>query len=135
MHIPILLAGFVCGPIAGIVVGLLAPTLSFLLSGMPPPYAVPLMSLELAVLGMAAGLAYRRLRLNIYMALVVAMVVGRLGFALGLILLGTFIDLPYGVKYYFTVAVTAGLPGMAIQMIILPPIVAAIMRRRGTVTP
>src|SRR5512145_658584 len=45
MHIPVLLAGFLTGPLSGMLVGLLAPGASHLLTGMPPTYAVPLMTL------------------------------------------------------------------------------------------
>lgn len=129
MHIPVLLAGLICGPISGFVVGILAPGLSFVLTGMPPPYAVPLMSIELPLYGLAAGLIYYKLKLNIYVALAVSLIAGRLGFALGLLLLGLFIELPYGVGTYFKVAVVAGLPGICIQLALIPPVVAAIRRR------
>ena len=36
MHIPVLLAGFLVGPMAGIIVGILAPPLSHLMTSMPP---------------------------------------------------------------------------------------------------
>ena len=88
MHIPVLLAGFIAGPVSGMVTGLIAPGLSFALTGMPPSYAVPLMTLELCLYGLAAGLFYYRLRLNIYVALVVSLILGRIGFALGLLILG-----------------------------------------------
>lgn len=132
MHIPVLLAGFICGPISGLIIGLLAPGLSFVLTGMPPSYAVPLMTLELCLYGLAAGLFYFRLRLNIYIALLVSLVLGRLGFALGLVILGLFLELPYGVGTYFSAAVVTGLPGILIQVVFIPPIVAAVVRRHGT---
>jgi riboflavin transporter FmnP len=129
MHIPVLLAGFVGGPISGIVVGLLAPALSFALTGMPPTYAVPLMSIELCLYGLTAGLFYYRLRMNIFVALLISLVLGRVGFAIGLLVLGLFIQLPYGIGAYFSVAVVAGIPGVIIQLVFIPPIVAAVMRR------
>ena len=130
MHIPVLLAGFIVGPISGVIVGLLAPLSSFLFTGMPPAYAVPLMSIELPLYGLTAGLAYRRLKLNVYIALIVAMIAGRLGFALGLLILGQFLQLPYGIKEFFSASVIAGLPGIAVQLVFIPPIVATLMRRR-----
>lgn len=132
MHLPVLLAGFVCGPVGGFLVGLAGPGISFLLTGMPPTYAVPLMSIELPLYGLAAGLTYTRLHLNIYLALVVSMIVGRLGFALGLLILGTFIELPYGIEAYFKAVIVTGLPGIIIQLVFIPPIVAALMRSRRT---
>lgn len=137
MHLPILLCGFIIGPLAGVIVGLLAPILSYLLTGMPPLYAVPLMTLELPLYGLTAGLAYQKLKLNIYLALLIAMVVGRLAFALGLAVLGTFIELPYGPMQFFAAggAVITGLPGIIIQFIIIPPIVAALIRRSNIYRP
>lgn len=130
MHIPVLLAGFLMGPIAGFVVGLIAPGVSFLLTGMPPTYAVPLMSLELPLYGLCAGLFYYRLKMNIYVSLVIAMIVGRIAFGLGLLLLGLFIELPYTALFFFSAAgpIVTGLPGIIVQIIIIPPIVAAISR-------
>jgi len=133
MHLPVLLAGFLIGPYAGLVVGLLAPGLSHLLTGMPPTYAVPLMSLELPIYGLIAGLAYNRLKLNIYLALLAAMIFGRLMFGLGLFVLGLFIELPYSAAAFFSSggALMSGLPGIIAQIVIIPIIVAAVRRKRG----
>ncbi|MCX6827809.1 MAG: ECF transporter S component [candidate division Zixibacteria bacterium] len=130
MHIPVLLCGFIVGPVAGMMIGLLAPTLSYFLTGMPPLYAVPLMTLELPLYGLIAGLAYCKMRLNIYLTLIIAMVFGRLAFALGLVVLGRFIDLPYGPLQFFAAggAMVAGLPGIILQLLIIPPMVAAVNR-------
>jgi uncharacterized membrane protein len=130
MHLPPLLAGFLLGPLSGIVVGILAPGLSHLLTGMPPTYAVPLMSLELPMYGLVAGMAYRKLRLNIYVSLIAAMLVGRLMFGLGLFVLGLFMNLPYDAAKFFSTggAIVTGLPGLAVQIVVIPIIVAALKR-------
>jgi len=130
MHLPVLLAGFICGPVGGLLVGLTAPVISFLTTSMPPAYAVPLMSIELPIYGLFAGLAYYKMHMNVYVALVVSMIAGRLAFAAALLVLGTFIDLPYGVGDYFKAVIITGLPGIIIQLIFIPPIVAALMRPR-----
>jgi len=131
MHLPVLICGFVVGPFAGALVGLVAPPLSQLLTGMPPLYAVPLMMLELMLYGLIAGLSYRKLRFNIYIALIIAMIFGRLAFALGLLILGQFqgIKLPYGPMQFLAGGIIAtGLPGIILQLIIIPPIVVAVRR-------
>ena len=130
MHIPPLLAGFLLGPASGIIVGVLAPGLSHLLTGMPPTYAVPLMSLELPMYGLIAGLAYKRLGINVYISLILAMIVGRIMFGLGLLGLGLFIDLPYSAAKFFSTggAIVSGLPGIAVQIVAIPIIVAALKR-------
>lgn len=126
MHIPVFLAGFISGPISGVVVGLLAPGISFLLTGMPPTYAVPLMTGELVLYGLVAGLVYRKLKMNIYLVLIFSMIMGRIGFAIGILLFGFFISLPYGVETYIKIAFITGLPGILLQLAIIPPIVIAI---------
>jgi riboflavin transporter FmnP len=130
MHIPVLICGFTAGPVAGIIVGILAPFLSHLLTSMPPAYAVPLMTMELALYGLVAGLVYERLHINIYLSLLVAMVAGRLAFALGLIILGKFVELPYGPLEFFAASgvVVTGLPGIIVQFVVIPPVVVAIRR-------
>ena len=133
MHIPVLIAGFLLGPAAGVMVGILAPTISHLLTQMPPPYAVPLMSMELPIYGLVAGVSYNRLRLNIYIALIASMIFGRIMFGLGLFILGLFMDLPYSAAKWFSTggAIISGLPGIALQLVLVPILVAAVKRGKG----
>nr|MBN2278507.1 ECF transporter S component [candidate division Zixibacteria bacterium] len=127
MHIPVLICGFVVGPLAGLLVGLIAPFMSHLLTSMPPAYAVPLMTMELAIYGLVAGLTFKKLKMNIIPALLIAMIVGRLAFALGLFLLGQFIELPYGPAEFLVGGILlASWPGIIIQFILIPPLVYAI---------
>ena len=130
MHIPPLLAGFLIGPLSGVIVGILAPGLSHLLTGMPPTYAVPLMSLELPIYGLVAGMAYKRLNLNIYISLIAALLFGRLMFAFGLLVLGLFMNLPYGASEFIAggAALVHSLPGVIIQIALVPVLVASLKR-------
>jgi hypothetical protein len=125
MHIPVFLAGIFVGPISGLIVGLVCPVLSFLLTGMPPPYAVPLMSLELPVYGVTIGILIRVIKYPV-ISLLLAMILGRLAFALGLFLFGMFLSLPYGPEAFIKVSVITGLPGIAIQLILIPLLVKAV---------
>lgn len=129
MHIPALLAGFISGPVSGLLVGLLAPALSFLLTGMPPAYAVLLMTLELVLYGLAAGLTFRNMKIPIYPALLISMLAGRIGFALGILMFGLFLNLPYGVMTYLKITFITGLPGILLHLVVIPPIVMAVRRR------
>jgi len=126
MHIPILLAGILLGPISGTIVGLISPTLSFLLTGMPPAYAVPLMTVELVFYGLFSGIAVKKLKIPLIVGLILAMIVGRLGFALALFALGRFMQLPYDIKYFIIYAIPTGLPGMALQIVLIPLLVKGI---------
>ncbi len=125
MHIPVFLAGIFGGPLVGLIVGLVCPTLSFLLTAMPPPYAVPLMSMELPVYGFSVGLLMRWIKLPI-LSLLISMIAGRLAFGLGLFILGRFLSLPYGLEAFIKVSVIAGLPGIAIQLILIPLLIEAV---------
>ncbi len=125
MHIPVLLAGVFVGPVSGLIVGLACPGMSFLLTGMPPPYAVPLMSLELPVYGFSIGILIRMIRFPL-LSLLAAMILGRLAFALGLFVFGLFLSLPYGPKEFVKVSLITGLPGIAVQLILIPLLIETI---------
>jgi hypothetical protein len=125
MHIPVFLAGIFVGPASGLIVGLICPGLSFLLTGMPPPYAVPLMSLELPIYGISIGILIRTIKLPI-ISLLLSMILGRLAFALGLFLFGLFLSLPYGPREFIQVSLVTGLPGIALQLILIPLLVEAV---------
>ena len=56
MHLPIILVGLLAGPYAGAISGLLAPLVSYSLSGMPGAMILPFMVIELCVYGLSAGL-------------------------------------------------------------------------------
>ena len=81
MHIPVLLAGFLCGPWWAMAVGAVAPLLRFALFHMPRIFPTGLaMCFELAAYGLVSGLLYRTLPkrpVNIYAALTGAMLAGR----------------------------------------------------------
>jgi hypothetical protein len=119
MHIPVFLAGIFVGPASGLIVGLVCPGMSFLLTGMPPPYAVPLMSLELPVYGISIGILIRVIKFPV-LSLLLAMILGRLAFAFGLFVFGLFLSLPYGPEAFIKISVVTGLPGIAIQLILIP---------------
>lgn len=127
MHIPALLCGFVCGAPWGLGVGLIAPLLRSLLFGMPAlfPQATS-MALELATYGLISGLMYRLLK-NVkgreYMALIIAMVCGRVVWGFARLF---FAGLSGGVftwQAFLAGAITTAVPGIILQLIIIPPIV------------
>jgi LytS/YehU family sensor histidine kinase len=120
MHWPVILAGLVFGWRSGALVGLLSPTLSYLVSGMPLPAILPAMTVELIAYGLVTGLLREKLRLNPFVSVTVALITGRILFAmtvyLGFAASGNYMQ-------YFRVAL---LPGIfaAIGQIIFLPIIA-----------
>jgi riboflavin transporter FmnP len=131
MHIPVLLAGMVCGPFSGAMVGLLAPILSSLVTGgtMPLVYPMlPIMAAELFTYGLVGGICATKFKWNAYFSLVTAMVAGRCSY--GLMFAALFFshaDGPFRAASVWT-AVATGVPGIAIQLIIVPQILFAVKR-------
>lgn len=133
MHIPVLLCGLICGWAYGLACGVVGPLLSSLFTGMPPAAVLPAMVIELAVYGVIAGLGMllirtKKVSADLYISLVLAMLTGRivagatraLIFAVGETTMAT-----WATSYFIT-----SLPGIVIQLILIPAIVIALERAR-----
>ena len=120
MHIPVIIAGLLLGPKLGLVIGILTPIASSLLTGMPPLWPMlPQMVVELGVFGVFAGFLRRKLDLPLYVSLVGAMLVGRI--ARGIIF--AVIMLPTTAGFVMESMITTtimGLPGIMIQLLFIP---------------
>ena len=133
MHIPVLLCGLICGWPYGLLCGLAGPALSALITGMPPAAVLPGMMVECGVYGLAAGLLMqlvrtKRLYADMYISLVAAMLLGRVvsGAAKALI----FSAGSYSMASWVAGSFVTALPGIIIQLALLPGIVYALMRAR-----
>ena len=127
MHIPVLLAGFLEGPVTGLYVGILAPVLSHLLTGMPPIAPIPMlpiMILELSTYGLVAGMLYNKLKINIFASLFGAMLSGRIAYGLMVYIMLVFFNIKMqGPIIAVIMAAETGIIGIIIQIIIIPVIV------------
>lgn len=121
MHIPVLLCGYIAGPFYGMAVGAVAPILRGFLCGapvlMPTGFA---MSFELAVYGLVSGLLYNRLKGQkaVYISLMAAMLCGRIVWGIVMKLLSGI-----SLKMFLTAAFINAVPGIILQLLIIPPIV------------
>lgn len=121
MHIPILLGGALLTPAAGLLIGIITPILSSLLTGMPPVLpTLPIMIVELALYGLT--IAFLSKKFNIYFSLIMSMIVGRIGAGLVVTFLVHFLNfrLPANPFIYIWGTITTGLPGIIIQLIFIP---------------
>lgn len=132
MHIPVLLCGMVCSWPYGFLCGLLGPLLSSLLTGMPPMAYLPAMMLECAVYGLVTGLILKfvrtgKLQLDLYIALITAMLAGRVisGIAKALIF-----SPGITMKYWIAASFVTALPGILIQLVVVPLVVNLLMKVR-----
>lgn len=128
MHIPVFLAGFLIGPWAGIFVGLLSPSLSHITSGMPILAFLPFMTIELVLYGAISG--FLRKKLPTIVTLLVAQIVGRGFYAIVLIVLGWILNAPIPAAKSIVVSATIGLPGIIIQILLLPILIRLLRQRR-----
>lgn len=130
MHIPVLLCGFICGWEWGLIVGFIAPILRSFALGMPLMFPTAFcMAFELAAYGLVAGILYKKLpkkKINIYLSLLTAMVAGRVVFGI----VKTACLMEGGGVYTFALfiadAITGSIPGIIIQIILVPVIIMAI---------
>lgn len=132
MHIPVLLCGFICGWPWGLLVGAITPLLRSLIFGMPPimPTAVA-MAFELAAYGAIAGVIMQHLPKKLssaYIALVAAMVGGRVVWGVVSWALYTLMGNQFSWALFFAGAITRALPGIAVQIVIIPPLVLGLWK-------
>ena len=136
MHIPVLLAGFVCGHWYALAVGGIAPIMRYALFGMPPLMPTGLaMTFELAAYGLIAGLLYRKLPKtvpNIYISLICALLAGRIVWGIATLLIMGVTGGSFGWTAFLTGAVTGAIPGIIVQLVLIPVLVYA-LRKAGVI--
>lgn len=135
MHLPVLLCGFLCGWPWGLAVGFFAPVLRFLLFQRPPMPLWIAMAFELAVYGGMTGLLYRRLpkRLPyIYLTLIIAMICGRLFWGAARFVIAGFTQTVFTFSAFLAGAVTSAVPGILLQLVLIPVLVLALRHARLT---
>ncbi len=130
MHIPIQLAGFIIGPIAALLLGVIAPPFNFLISGMPPFPLFIAMMLELAAMGFFAGFFFKILKIPLIISLAIAILLSKIFLIFGwwiVFLIGA--PVPVSSKGAIALSIGAivqGIPGIVAQFIIIPATIAAI---------
>ena len=117
----------------GLVCGLLGPVLSGVLTGMPSPAVLPGMMVECGVYGLVSGLMMqlvhtKKLYADLYISQITAMLLGRIlsGVCKALI----FAPATFTVAAWATTSFVTGLPGIVIQLVLLPTLVVALTKAR-----
>ncbi len=134
MHIPVLLAGFLAGPVWAAAVGLVAPSLRYFLFGMPPLLPVGFaMTFELVTYGLAAGLLYRALpktRGGVYAALIGAMLAGRMVWGAAAKLIYGAMGMDFTWELFLAGAFLEAIPGIILHIVLIPVLVLALKRAK-----
>ena len=132
MHIPVLLAGFICGPWWAAAVGAVAPLLRFALFGMPPIFPTGLaMCFELATYGLVSGLLYRALpkRIgNLYVSLLGAMLTGRIVWGVVMMIVLNATGSAFTWAAFMAGAFTNAIPGIITHIVLIPLLVRALQK-------
>ncbi|MDA3846676.1 MAG: ECF transporter S component [Vallitaleaceae bacterium] len=130
IHLPVLIGAMLLGPMSGVLIALVSIIVGVLL-GMPPMPIAIFMLVELVVYGLVAGYLYNVKRVNVYIALIGAMILGRL-VELGAIILALRlfeVKLP---PVFGTIAMFAtSIPGIIIQVILVPALILVLERAVG----
>lgn len=132
MHIPVLLCGLICGWPFGFACGLAGPFLSSILTGMPPAAILPSMMVECACYGCVTGLMMKYVRTgntykDLYISMGTAMVLGRVVSGLARSWIFSPGTAPFA---WVTTSLVAGIPGIVIQLVLMPAVIFALTRAR-----
>ncbi len=129
MHIPVLLGGFLLPPFFAFLLGILTPIINSLITGMPVmfPMAV-IMVFELGIYGLVASLLYRRLEFSIIISLIASMIVGRIMAGIVVFFLIILFTVQMDPIIFVKAGIMTGLPGIIIQLILIPTLMYGINR-------
>lgn len=118
MHIFVFVAALLFGWRVGLAVGLMSPLLSHLITGLPLANILPIVTVELAVYGLTAGWLKEKKKLPVWLALVSAMIAGRV---ILLPVVAAFSQMP--ALNYVSQAIRTGWPGILVQLALVPLLV------------
>ncbi len=124
LHFFTLLAGLAFGPFSGFIVGILSPFVSFVFSGMPPLALLPILIPEIGTYGLISGILRKR---NPYFALLVTLLSGRIVLFL---MAALFLNHQSPLTYLLN-ATKTGLPGILLQLLLIPIFVPRLRRLVG----
>ena len=133
MHIPVLLCGLICGWQYGLAVGFVVPLLRCAIFGMPMffPTAIS-MAFELATYGFVVGFLYFHSRwkcvVALYRCMIIAMLSGRVVWGIVQVILLGLGENGFTFSMFITSAVINAIPGIILQLILIPSIMIALNR-------
>lgn len=130
MHLPVLLVGILAGAYAGAATGLLAPIISYLLTGMPGAVLLPFMTIELAVYGLTIGLL-RNIRMFTAFKVLLAQIAGRAVRALAIVFAVYVLETSTIAPAIIWTSIRTGIAGILIQLVLIPIVVYFVRKAEG----
>jgi len=127
MHITVILAAMLTGPYFGGICAVLTVLISSFVTGMPPIYPTGLiMVFELAAYALVSGFTLRLLHnktkiiINLYISLISAMILGRIVLGVFSVIFIGMLGNGYSLAAFISSAFVTALPGIIIQLVIIP---------------
>ncbi len=136
MHIPVFLCGYLCSGPWGLAVGFIGPLLRSVIVGVPSPLFPKGISIafELAAYGLISGVLYKLLpkkKSNLYLSLILSMISGRIVRAIVMLFCVGFDLTKFDLSGFWTVVVINALPGIIIQLLLIPVLVSAVEKYKS----
>lgn len=121
IHIPVIIAGLLLGPISGISVAVFTPILSNIFCGFPHIEELFFIIFELFCYGCIAGFLKNK-NINTYIILIILFILARVIYFGGMWFLGNIINVGYiSIKSIIKIIIEQ-IPGMILQIIVIPPL-------------
>lgn len=117
MHWFVIIAGLTYGWRGGLIIGILSPAISFLITGFPVANIIPAMIVELVTYGLITGLLCEYSSISPFISVTIALLLGRMFFIITVFCVVT-IDTAYST--YFTAALLPGIIAGVVQIVSLP---------------
>ncbi len=130
MFLPLLLLGLLVPPGLAVLGGVLTPLLSSALTGMPPAPILPEMVIELALLAGGVALFHHTLRLNVWLAATLAVVLSRAAMVLVVVAFGTAVGYETAGWAVALATLVKGLPGTVLLLALVPPLAQNLQKHR-----
>ena len=136
MHIPVILCGMICGPFFGAVSSVITVLLSSAVTGMPPLYPTGLLMIfELVGYAVVSGILMHIIKIRpilfkLYIVLISAMILGRGIYGLAAFIVLGIVGNGYAFKTFVTAMFVTSLPGIIIQLAIIPSLILILKKAR-----
>ena len=135
LHLVVMLCAVVCGWRYAACIGLMLPFFRSLFFGMPPIYPNAVwMALELATYGFVIGFLFslkkKYSRIYLFFCLITSMIAGRIVWGVAKAVLLGIAGKPFGIEAFIVGGFVDALPGIILQLILVPLIVELLERRR-----
>lgn len=134
MHFIVFLCTYICGWQYGTAIGFILPLLRSFMIGAPVLYPTAIaMSLELCVYGLVAGVIYQTAKhrnvFMVYASMITSMICGRAVWGLAELFLLRIKSEIFSFEMFILAAFINALPGILLQLILIPAIVSILNRR------